>query len=59
MQETVPVDSCLVILVNNQTISRNGFLYELTCILVISLGTRFGLFFFFTETVIDYINGVD
>ena len=33
------VDSCLVILVNNQGISQNGFLKELTCNFVISLGT--------------------
>ena len=36
------VDACLVILVNNQAISRNGFLKELTCNLVISLGTVVG-----------------
>ena len=33
------VDSCLVILVNNQAISRNGFLKELTCNFVVSSGT--------------------
>jgi hypothetical protein len=36
------VDSCPVILVNNQAISRNGFLNELTCKLVISSGTIIG-----------------
>jgi hypothetical protein len=36
------VDSCLIILVNNQEISRNGFLKELTCNLVISSGTVVG-----------------
>jgi hypothetical protein len=42
MWETIVVDPCPVIIVNNEAISRNGFLNELTCMLVISLGTRFG-----------------
>jgi hypothetical protein len=36
------VDACPVILVNNQEISRNGFLKELTCSLVISSGNVVG-----------------
>ena len=36
------VDSCPVILVNNQAISQNGFLKELTCNFVISPGTVVG-----------------
>jgi len=36
------VDACPIILVNNQTISRNGFLKELTCNFVISSGTVVG-----------------
>ena len=36
------VDACPVILVNNQVISRNGSLKELTCNLVISLGIVVG-----------------
>jgi hypothetical protein len=36
------VDSCLVILVNNQAISQNGFLKELTYNFVISSGTIVG-----------------
>jgi hypothetical protein len=33
------MDACPVSLVNNQAISRNGFLKELTCNFVISSGT--------------------
>ena len=42
MRETIAVDFYPVILVNNQAISWNGFLNELTWNLVISSGTTIG-----------------